>query len=251
MDGTIFSIEEFAVNDGPGIRTTVFLKGCPLRCRWCHNPEGMAFAPQILKKKNGAEEICGERVSPRELAGRLLRNERIFRMNEGGVTFTGGEPLAQPQFLFETMALLKGRVHIALETSAHAPPEIFRRAAELADLILIDCKSCDPEVHKKFTGVGNARILENLKYLCRSGAEFVARVPLIPSVNDTRENMSKLSEILRGAKSLRRVELLRYNKIAGAKYYMLGKTYFPGFDANKTPEIWDEFTKNGIPFIVL
>lgn len=122
MDGTIFSIEEFAVNDGPGIRTTVFLKGCPLRCRWCHNPEGMAFAPQILKKKNGAEEICGERVSPRELAGRLLRNERIFRMNEGGVTFTGGEPLAQPQFLFETMELLKGRVHIALETSAHAPP---------------------------------------------------------------------------------------------------------------------------------
>ena len=160
MDGTIFSVEEFAVNDGPGIRTTVFLKGCPLRCRWCHNPEGMAFAPQILKKKNGAEEICGERVSPRELAGRLLRNERIFRMNEGGVTFTGGEPLAQPQFLFETMELLKGRVHIALETSAHAPPEIFRRAAELADLILIDCKSCDPEVHKKFTGVGNARIPE-------------------------------------------------------------------------------------------
>ena len=83
MDGTIFSVEEFAVNDGPGIRTTVFLKGCPLRCRWCHNPEGMAFAPQILKKKNGAEETCGERVSPRELAGRLLRNERIFRLNEG------------------------------------------------------------------------------------------------------------------------------------------------------------------------
>ena len=172
-------------------------------------------------------------------------------MNEGGVTFTGGEPLAQPQFLFETMELLKGRVHIAVETSAHAPAETFRRAAELADLVLIDCKSCDPEVHRKFTGAGNARILENLKYLCRSGTEFVARVPLIPSVNDTRENMSALSEILRGAKNLGRVELLRYNKIAGAKYYMLGKTYSPGFDTGKTPEIWDEFTKNAIPFIVL
>lgn len=180
MDGTIFSIEEFAVNDGPGNQDDGLSERLPLRCRWCHNPEGMAFAPQILKKKNGAEEICGERVSPRELAGRLLRNERIFRMNEGGVTFTGGEPLAQPQFLFETMELLKGRVHIALETSAHAPPEIFRRAAELADLILIDCKSCDPEVHKKFTGVGNARILENLKYLCGSGAEVCRARPADP-----------------------------------------------------------------------
>lgn len=164
MEGTIFSIEEFAVNDGPGIRTTVFLKGCPLRCQWCHNPEGISFEPQILKKKNGLEEMCGEKISAKALADKLLRNEKIFKMNEGGVTFTGGEPLAQAQFLFETMRLLKDRVHIAIETSGFAKASVFKEAVGLADLILMDNKSCDPQVHKKFTGVDNNQILENLRF---------------------------------------------------------------------------------------
>lgn len=251
MDGTIFSIEEFAVNDGPGIRTTVFFKGCPLRCQWCHNPEGISFAPQMLKKKNGIEEICGEKISAQRLAQRLLRDDKIFAMNEGGVTFTGGEPLAQPAFLFEIMQLLKGRIHIAIETSAFAETEIFRKAVELADLVLIDNKSCDPTIHKKFTGVDNAQILANLKYLCAADTKFIVRVPLIPTVNDSASNMRALSEILKGSKNLLRVELLRYNKIAGAKYYMLSKTYAPDFDINVQPEVHDTFTINNIPFIAL
>ena len=251
MDGTIFSIEEFAVNDGPGIRTTVFLKGCPLRCQWCHNPEGISFEPQILKKKNGLEEMCGEKISAKVLADKLLRNEKIFKMNEGGVTFTGGEPLAQAQFLFETMRLLKNRVHIAIETSGFATGAIFKEATGLADLILMDNKSCDPQVHKKFTGVDNTQILENLKFLCRADTDFIVRVPLIPGVNDTLKNMEALSEILKEAKRLKRVELLRYNKIAGTKYYMLGKKYSPDFNTSIQPDIHDTFTANSIPFIVL
>ena len=172
-------------------------------------------------------------------------------MNEGGVTFTGGEPLAQAQFLFETMRLLKDRVHIAIETSGFAKASVFKEAVGLADLILMDNKSCDPQVHKKFTGVDNTQILENLKFLCRADTDFIVRVPLIPGVNDTLKNMEALSEILKGAKRLKRVELLRYNKIAGAKYYMLGKKYSPDFNTSIQPDIHDTFTANSIPFIVL
>ncbi len=250
MKGIIFSIEEFAVNDGPGIRTTVFLKGCPLRCQWCHNPEGREFEPQLLEKKSG-REICGREVSAQELATELLKNEKIFAMNEGGITFTGGEPLAQADFLFETMRLLKDRIHIAIETSAFADSETFKTAISLADLVLVDCKSTNSEIHKKYTGVDNAQILENIRALCTSKTKFIVRVPLIPDVNDTLENMESLSKILEGAENLVRVELLSYNKSAGAKYSWIGLKYLPEFDTKKRPNIYDTFTKRNIKFISL
>lgn len=251
MRGTVFSIEDFAVNDGPGIRTTVFLKGCPLRCQWCHNPEGLSFAPETLVKKNGETSVCGRVVESGELAEKLLRDEKIFALNEGGVTFSGGEPLAQHEFLFDTISRLKGRVHCAVETSGFAAPAVFRKIAEIADLVLIDSKTVDSETHKKFTGFDNAQILENLRWLCGALRPFVVRVPLIPTVNDTRENLRGLSEILKGAKSLVRVEILPYHKTAGAKYYMVGKTYAPTFDTEKRPQFVDEFTKNNIKYTIL
>ncbi len=251
MLGTIFSIEDFAVNDGPGVRTTVFLKGCPLRCQWCHNPEGMSFEKEWIEKKNGERSLCGEDIDSADLAEMLLRDEKIFRLNEGGVTFSGGEPLAQSEFLFDVISSLKGRVHCAVETSGYASAGVFEKIAGISDLILIDCKTTDPETHKKYTGFDNGPILENLKRLCASENKFIVRVPLIPSVNDSRENMLALLGIIRGAKSLLGVEILPYHKTAGAKYCMLGKTYFPDFDVNAKPNFTDVFSENNINCTVL
>ena len=251
MQGTIFSIEDFAVNDGPGIRTTVFLKGCPLCCQWCHNPEGISFKPQILIKKNGEESVCGKTITSDELAEKLLRDEKIFQLNEGGVTFTGGEPLSQSDFLLDVLSKIRPRIHTAVETSGFATSKIFRKVVENIDLVLIDNKSTDTQIHKKYTGVDNSQILENLHWLCKADTPFIVRVPLIPTVNDSLENLEKLSDILKGAKNLIRVELLRYHKTAGAKYYMLGKKYKPDFDTSLTPQTFDTFTKNKIKHIIL
>lgn len=251
MKGTIFSIEDFAINDGPGIRTTVFLKGCPLCCQWCHNPEGISFKPQVLLKKNGEEYLCGKEISSDELAEKLLRDEKIFALNEGGVTFTGGEPLSQADFLLDVLSKIRPKIHTAIETSGFAPQRVFQKVVENLDLVLIDNKTTNSAIHKKYTGVDNFQILENLKWLCSASTPFIVRVPLIPQVNDTFENLENLSDLLKGAKHLLRVELLRYHKTAGAKYYMLGKEYKPDFNTELLPQIFDTFTKNNIKHIVL
>lgn len=249
MKGRVFSIEEFAVNDGPGIRTTVFLKGCPLRCAWCHNPEGWSPESQWLDKK-GRKELCGYEISAGELARRISRDRELFRDSGGGVTFTGGEPLMQSEVLCEVMKLLPD-IHKALETSGYASPDVFGSVLTLADLMLFDIKHADPEMHHRYTGVSNDLILKNLATLLESGKPFMARIPLIPGVNDTPENMEATACLLKGAKGLQRVELLRYNKVAGAKYPMAGLTYNPPFDENKEPEIHDTFTDKGIKLLVL
>lgn len=240
--GTIFSIEEFAINDGPGIRTTVFFKGCPLRCAWCHNPEGLSFKPQVMTSRDG-QRMCGEEYTAEELSQKLLRNSDFFAMTDGGITVTGGEPLAQPDFLIELLQLLKP-VHTAIETSGYASPELFSKVISLTDFILFDLKSMNPDIHKHYTGVDNAPILRNLKQLCASGKAFVIRVPLIPGVNDNPENMTALYDALKEAPSLVRVELLRYHKTAGAKYGMIGKEYHPPFDTEAEVKIYNNVFEN-------
>ena len=247
--GTLFSIEEFAVNDGPGIRTTVFLKGCPLRCAWCHNPEGWRLEPQPLTKK-GRTEICGYTIDADTLVAKLRRDKDIFRDSGGGVTFTGGEPLVQADFLCEVLEKLTG-IHKAVETSGYASEQTFKRVLERVDYLLFDVKLADSELHKRWTGVGNELIKANLKILCESGKPFVVRVPLIPGVNDTRDNMEATAELLRGAKGLQRVELLRYHKTAGVKYPMIGLDYVPEFDEDRAPEIHDTFTEKEIKLLIL
>ena len=249
LSGIIFSIEEFAVNDGPGIRTTIFLKGCPLRCMWCHNPEGQSSKPQPLTKQ-GRTEICGYSIDAEALATRIKRDEDIFRDSNGGVTFTGGEPLVQAPFLCDVMDRLDG-IHKAVETCGHASEAVFQSVLERVDFVLFDIKIADSELHKRYTGVGNELIKANLKRLCESGKPFVARVPLIPGVNDTLENMEATANLLQGAKGLQRVELLRYHKTAGAKYPMIGLEYKPDFDENAAPEIHDTFTEKGIKLLIL
>jgi pyruvate formate lyase activating enzyme len=247
--GRIFSIEEFAIHDGPGIRTTIFLKGCPLRCTWCHNPEGILPEPQYMDKRTG-RVLCGYEISSSELAGMMLRNKSFFEMNEGGITLSGGEPLYQPEFVIDLLKKVKP-IHTAIETSGYASSKVFKEIIEVVDLVLFDIKHTDPEVHKKYTGVDNKIILKNFSYLKRTGKKFIVRIPLIPTVNDTEENMKNILSIIKGTKSLIRVELLPYHKTAGAKYEMIGEKYNPLFNTEISPKVYDVFNKNNIKMELL
>jgi pyruvate formate lyase activating enzyme len=251
--GLVFDINEFAVHDGPGIRTSVFLKGCPLRCEWCHNPEGQSFNQELLVGDNGCIRcgkckavckhetciVCGEciTVCPRNLrrfaavewesealAEKLLKNRTFYENYGGGVTFSGGEPLAQHEFLFEVMQNLKP-VHVAIETAGHVSPEIFNKALKFADLIIMDIKHMNSDLHRRYTGFGNEIILSNLKVLLKSDKPCILRIPVIPGYNDTYENMEQTARLISGHKNVIRLELLTYHKTAGAKYPLLGRKY--------------------------
>ena len=249
--GVIFSIEEFALNDGPGIRTTVFLKGCPLRCAWCHNPEGFSFTPQMIRTMDG-ERICGESITSEALIEQLAKNADILAMTLGGVTLTGGEPLAQSEFLAELLTGLHKRgIHTAIETSGYAPVEVFRRIAPLTDLILFDIKSMDAVIHKQYTGVDNSLILANLQWLTGHGTNFIVRLPLIPGVNDSVMHMEAVLACIKDATGLVRVEMLRYHQTAGAKYAMLGMEYNPPFHVHDPVNVNNIFEKNNINCIIL
>lgn len=237
--GIVFSIEEFAINDGPGIRTTVFLKGCPLRCQWCHNPEGLSPLPQEMHGFDG-DSICGKYYEAGDLAEKLLKDKDFYAMNGGGVTFTGGEPTLQSTFLMELLDRLS-EVHTAIETSGFCAEDTFKKILDRLDYVLFDVKLCDPVLHKKWTGVDNRIILKNLEALGSSGKKFVVRIPLIPGVNDSLENMEATRDLIKDYPGLERVELLKYHKTAGAKYQKVDLMYNPDFDTEAIPEVHDVF----------
>ena len=248
MNGTIFDIKEFSIHDGPGGRITVFLKGCPLRCVWCHNPEGLKKEPQLMHKKNlctncgmcktpcnheeckpfgrcihscynGALSVAGYEISADELADKLNKNESLLKSLNGGVTISGGEPLMQADFVCELADKLK--VHKAIQTSGYTDIETYKKVIDKFDYIMQDVKLANCEAHKLYTDVSNENILKNIEYLKNSGKEFVFRVPMIPSVTDTEENLAEIKKITEGYK----VEYLPYNTLAGAKYEMLGMEF--------------------------
>ncbi|OQA79067.1 MAG: 4-hydroxyphenylacetate decarboxylase activating enzyme [Tenericutes bacterium ADurb.Bin239] len=233
--GRVFSIEEFSVYDGPGIRTTVFLKGCPLQCEWCHNPEGRIYEKQEVHDPRTGKllRISGTDYTVDELVTKLLKNAKVLNMNGGGVTFSGGEPLYQPEFLNKVLIRLKGKVHIAIQTSGYATQEVFEETLKNVDLVLFDLKIMDNELAQKFQKADNRVIFNNLEVLKKTKVPFIARVPLIPELTDTDANLSQIAELLADAKNLMMVEILPYNKMAGAKHRMLGKKYEPHFDENK------------------
>lgn len=282
MTGRIFSIEEFSTYDGPGIRMTVFMKGCPLECMWCHNPEGQHFEIELARSPNGClgcgactkkgEELtgelclvpesidvcprrlirfCGEDVGADELVSRITKNIAILNMSGGGVTFSGGEPLCQADYIAECMHQLAGKTHRALQTCGYAPRETFLRVLAECDFVLYDLKLLDNERHRHYTGVSNEQILENYRLLSSSGIGFITRIPLIPTVNDTEENLHATAKFMRKC-GADRIELLPYNKLAGAKYLMMGREYAADFDGSIEPQTRLEiFGEYGIEVKVL
>lgn len=276
--GCVFDIKEFAVFDGPGIRTTVFLKGCPLRCKWCHNPEGLSREKQLMVSVSSCVHcgkceavcrhrdrcaVCGEcvpacpggfrRIVGRDwtaeaLAERLSKDRDVYEMSGGGVTFSGGEPLMQWEFVSDVIERIPG-IHTAVETSGFCADDVFSSAIHKFSLVMMDWKVSDPTLHEQFTGVSQAPIRRHLEMLAAGDTPFILRLPVIPGVNDNREHFETAARMVLSAKRLVRVELLPYQRAAGAKYEMVGKRYEPGFDETNDPKFFtDCFESRGIPF---
>ncbi len=249
--GRIFDIKEFSVHDGPGCRVTVFFKGCPIHCLWCHNPEGQNTEKELMAKnsfcracgactqnkesesfkKYGRDiSACPENLlsevgkdyAVKELTDKIISYRAFFESMDGGVTFSGGEPLMQGEFLIKCLEILKKEgIHTALETCGHSDSSLFERVLEKTDYVMYDIKLFDSGMHKKYTGVSNEKILKNAEILKKSGKAFVFRTPMIPSITDTEENLSKIAEFTKGYVW----EKIPYNNLAGAKYPHMGRKY--------------------------
>lgn len=224
----MFDITEFAVHDGPGIRTTVFLKGCPLRCAWCHNPEGQLMEPEEISSNSG-KRMCGKVWESGELAEHLNKQASVLKPSGGGVTFSGGEPLMQPDFVVDVISKLDG-IHTVLQTSGYAQTEVFAKVVSACDMVYFDLKLMDSEAHCKYIGVDNALILNNIHLLDTMEVPYVVRVPLVPGITDTAENLTAIAETAAGLHGLVRVDLLPYNKAAGGKYSSCNKIFTPDWD---------------------
>jgi len=250
LTGVVFDIKEFAVHDGPGVRVTVFLKGCRLRCSWCHNPEGLSPLPQVMHGASDARR-AGEVFTSQALATRLNRQAELLRQGEGGVTFSGGEPTMQAAFLAEVIDQLDD-LHVVLDTSGYAEEEDFRLVASKIDLAFFDLKLIDPVQHLAHTGADNAPILRNLRLLSEMEIPFVIRVPLIPGVTDTDANLVRIAQVVTGLPGLQRVDLLPYNRAAGAKYAASGLRFNPTYDESKpTIPNLDCLKAAGVPVQIL
>ncbi|SHF16393.1 pyruvate formate lyase activating enzyme [Desulfofundulus australicus DSM 11792] len=269
-EGLIFDIKRFAIHDGPGIRTTVFMKGCPLRCWWCHNPEGirpvcepMYFeykciecgtcagvcptgaivpekgAPYLDREKctgcgvcseacpTGALKLAGRTITVEELLQELERDVLFYDNSGGGVTFSGGEPLMQHRFLVEALRECKRRdLSTALDTSGYAAGDVFAAVLDYVDVFLFDLKLADDGEHRKYTGVSNVPIRNNLRMLADTGrgGDVILRLPVVPGITDTEKNIEGFLEFVVSLKGIRRVDLLPFHDVS-EKYCRLGREY--------------------------
>jgi pyruvate formate lyase activating enzyme len=263
--GRVFDLQRYSIRDGPGIRTTVFLKGCPLRCDWCQNPESQkpepesvlfpgrcidcgactpacprgAISPETRRPDpakcaccgtcvetcpSAARHIIGRDITVDELLDEAGRDRPFYEESGGGITFSGGEPLAQPAFLGAALDGCRERgFHTAVDTCGYAPREQVEGFARRTDLFLYDIKSMDPERHRSATGVPNGLILENLKALCGLGAAVWVRLPLIPGFNDDEENLRATAAFVRSLTGRPPISLLPYHATAADKYRRLGR----------------------------
>ncbi len=232
--GVIFDIKKYAIHDGPGIRTTIFFKGCPLRCWWCHNPEGQKFEPEIINEQNtttlitSKKEIIGREVSVGEVMAEIKKDQLFYDESGGGVTFSGGEPLTQPDFLNELIdACWEQDIKTTLDTCGYAPWKTLERIKDKIHLILYDIKIINDKEHQKYTGVSNKLILSNFEKLMEEGKNIIIRFPVISGITDTEENIDQLEELfikwLQKSKKIekREINLLPYHDIAKGKYQKL------------------------------
>ncbi|HML03424.1 MAG TPA: glycyl-radical enzyme activating protein [Candidatus Bathyarchaeia archaeon] len=267
--GVVFNVERYAIQDGPGIRTTVFFKGCPLRCWWCHNPEGqkkgfeLVFRPSrciecgkclksctrqalayvskqlvidrkrctvcgacVCKCPSEALSIAGKRTSVEEVMKIIEKDMPFYDESRGGVTFSGGEPLMQPDFLEALLEeCVKKGINTALDTSGYASSHVVDRFCRKIDLFLFDVKIMGDLRHRKYTGVSNRRILENLQRMVKNGGRVEVSLPIIPGINDDEENIEKTGEFLASLRKIESVSLLPYHRMGVDKYKSLGKPY--------------------------
>lgn len=267
--GTIFNIQKFSIQDGPGIRTTIFMKGCPLSCLWCHNPESnkttteIFFSSQkcigcsacvavcqqgghrleehahIYNRENcihcgacaeacvtGALEKIGRSASVEEVMQEVLKDKIFYETSGGGLTLSGGEPLAQFRFTKALLEAAKAQgLHTCIETCGYAPWEHYEQLAGLVDIFLFDYKLTDPQLHKQYTGVSNERILENLRKLDAMGAAIILRCPIIPTINDTPGHFAGIAATANSLSHITEVHIEPYHPLGNSKLDMLGKVY--------------------------
>jgi pyruvate formate lyase activating enzyme len=267
VTGLVFNVMRFALNDGAGIRTTVFLKGCPLNCQWCHNPESQSFSPDLLYSLEScvscqdccaactsgalhwedgpvrdrsrctlcgdcieacaadARRLIGKRISVAELMDVVTRDQVFYQESGGGVTFSGGEPLAQPEFLEAALLTCRDRgIQTAVDTSGYANPATLSRIAKLTHEFLFDLKMMDDAKHRSFVGVSNEIILRNLALLSKEHPNVRVRIPVIPGINDDEENLDQSCCFLQDL-GLRHLDLLPYHEIGVEKYKRLKTSY--------------------------
>jgi len=256
IKGLVFDIKKYAIHDGPGIRTTVFFKGCPLQCQWCHNPESWSSSAEHGLRKDrcigcgqcaeacpdqaislvenrpvtetdkcnlcgrcvdtcmaGAREIIGRQMTVSEVMFEVEKDIIFYDQSGGGVTFSGGEPLMQPEFLLAVLNQCQAQqIHTAVDTSCYAEPKIVEMVSERTDLFLCDLKHMDNEMHERFTGVGNNLILDNIKRLSEAGKEIVIRIPVIPGFNDEKANIEATGKFTASLPGVIRVDILPFNR---------------------------------------
>lgn len=268
-EGNIFNIQKFSIHDGPGIRTTVFLKGCPLSCKWCHNPESLSRNIQLVRymdrctlcgncaevcptgaftidKKGlhfditkcnvcgkcvevcyyGALEIAGEVKTVDEVMEVITKDEIFYETSGGGVTFSGGEPLYQPDYLKELAKACKEKgYHVAVDTSGFTNWENLKNIIDYVDLFLYDIKGVNDEKHQKYIGVSNELIIENLRKLDKEDVDIFIRMPIVKDINDSDDDIKLAIDILKDLKNVKQINLLEYHSMGMEKYPRLGKEY--------------------------
>ena len=258
MEGIIFDIKHFAVHDGPGIRQTIFLKGCPLSCWWCHNPESQSREVEHYIKRNKLdgktferEMNIGYRVTPDVLMDTIKGDRIFFEESGGGVTFSGGEPLMQFDFLKEVLQLCKQEaIHTAVDTTGFVSQKRIEEIAPLIDLFLYDVKLMDNDEHLKYTGVPNRQILENLHWLDENNYKVRIRIPLIPGITDTEYNIAEIQKFLQRFKNIHEVDLLPYHNISNSKYRRFHKENkmgtIPAMQSEPINQLKASFTRQGL-----
>jgi len=235
MKGLIFDIRRFCVNDGPGIRTSVFFKGCPLNCLWCHNPESQLPEPETSRKKMALDgfkfvvnEITGRWMNVRDVLSEVEKDRIFYEESQGGVCISGGEPFNQPEFLLKLMgSLTDNQLNIALDTSGYTQWTWMEKTLKYTDLYLYDLKIMNEKLHYEHTGVSNKLILANLLLLAQHTNRIIIRLPVIPGINDNNEHFELLASFLQPISiSVREINLLPYHSLAGKKYSRLERKDF-------------------------